>query len=143
MFRLNVFVSAFVCSLVAAASASAQSLTSDEPSYIAGNTATLFGSGFSPGETVSLVVAHTDGTLATGAGHVPWTVVANGSGAFATEWHVCESDCVGREVMATATGATSSGTAGTLFFAANCGNGVVTSVVPVGAACSEFNQAVG
>jgi len=120
------------------------SLMSDEPDYGPGMTATLTGSGFFPRESVTLRVVHADGTPSTGADHDPWTVTAGLTGRFVTTWHVCEDDCVGAALLATADGATSGLHAQQLFTDShNCGTGVVISVIPVGGSCTAFTPAVG
>ena len=100
-----------------AAMASAQWLTQDRPDYAPGETATLTGSGFAPGENVVLQVLHADDTpdSSAGADHEPWTVVADESGGLVTTWHVCEDDCVGQSLLATADGQTSGLHADTAF----------------------------
>ncbi|TMQ74046.1 MAG: hypothetical protein E6K81_01615, partial [Candidatus Eisenbacteria bacterium] len=82
----------------------AQTLTSDQPDYAPGTMATLTGAGFAPGESVVVVVHHADATPDSGADHEPWTVLADDAGGFVTTWHVCEDDCVGKELRATADG---------------------------------------
>jgi hypothetical protein len=116
-------------------------LTSDQPDYAPGTTAVLTGSGFVPGENVTLQVVHADGTPSTGSDHNPWTVATNDSGSFVTTWHVCEDDCVGATLLAKADGA-SSGLHAQATFTDNhiCGTGVVTSVTPVGDVVIEIDQ---
>ncbi len=119
-------------------------LTSDQTDYAPGTTAVLTGSGFVPGESVTLQVLHADGTPSTGSDHYPWTVAANNSGSFVTAWHVCEDDCVGATLLAKADGVSSGLHAQTTFTDNHiCGTGVVTSVTPVGGSCSAFTPAVG
>jgi hypothetical protein len=83
---------------------SGQSLSSDQDDYSPGSTATFTGSGFQANEEVTVQVLHYDGTSDGGADHQPWTVVADASGSFVTTWHVCEDDCVGSTLKATADG---------------------------------------
>src|SRR5437867_3479806 len=90
-----------------AGGAVAQTLTSDQPDYAPGTTATLTGAGFAPSESVVVVVHHADASPDSGAEHEPWTVVADENGGFVTTWHVCEDDCVGKTLRATADGQTS------------------------------------
>ncbi|MFE3872532.1 beta strand repeat-containing protein, partial [Flavobacterium sp. ZS1P70] len=87
-------------------------LTSDKEDYAPGTTATFTGNGFQLGETVTFLVLHYDGTSDSGADHQPWTV-KDGSvedldgmvnGIIITTWHVCEDDCVGSTLIATADG---------------------------------------
>jgi len=85
-------------------------LTTDKADYKPGETATLTGSGFQAGETVTLQVLHADhqpGDPITGEDHDPWQVTADENGGFVTTWHVCEDDCLGETLIATADGQTS------------------------------------
>ena len=93
-------------------------LTSDSADYQPGSTATLTGTGFLPGETVKMQVLHADYQPGDpiGADHEPWDVVADGSGNFTTTWHVCEDDCRGQLLRATAVGQSSNLNAEVLFY---------------------------
>src|SRR5262245_31787052 len=51
----------------------------DKYDYQPGETALISGSGFAPGENVTLKVDHANG-LVDGDGHLPFTVLADGSG---------------------------------------------------------------
>ena len=84
-------------------------LTSDSADYHPGSTATLTGTGFQPGETVKMQVLHADYQPgdSIGADHEPWYVTADSAGGFVTTWHVCEDDCLGKLLRATADGQTS------------------------------------
>ncbi|HEX6883860.1 MAG TPA: HYR domain-containing protein [Planctomycetota bacterium] len=119
-------------SLSTAAVEAQATLTSDLPDYQPGDTAYLTGAGFAAGESVVLLVVHADGTPNSGADHDPWSVVADGNGGFVTTWHVCEDDCIGQLLLATADGQSSGLHAETTFTDAPCaqfGTGVVSSVV--------------
>ncbi len=119
-------------------------LTSDLSDYEPGASAVLKGSGFLAFEEVTVQVVHADGAPSDGEDHQPWTVVANRHGRFVTTWHVCEDDCVGEMLLATADGHSSGRHSNTLFSDSHvCGNGVVTAVTPVGASCVAFTPAVG
>jgi hypothetical protein len=83
---------------------SAQTLITDRLDYPPGDTAILTGAGFQPGENIVVQVLHYDGTSDGGADHQPWEVTADSSGNFITTWHVCEDDCVGSTLRATADG---------------------------------------
>ena len=111
-----VLVMSFACM---AMMAQAQTLTSDQADYAPGTTATLTGSGFQAGETVTLLVLHYDGTSDGGADHQPWQVTADSLGNFVTTWHVCEDDCVGSTLRATADGQSSGLHAEAVFTDAN------------------------
>ncbi|MBI1803716.1 MAG: HYR domain-containing protein, partial [Ignavibacteria bacterium] len=94
-------------------------LTSDKSDYPPGDTATLTGTGFLPDETVTLQVHHADATPDSGVDHQPWTVVADSTGGFVTTWHVCEDDCLGKLLKATADGQSSNLHSEVLFTDAN------------------------
>lgn len=83
---------------------SGPSIATDQADYLPGTTAIITGSGFRPGETVTLQVLHADGTPSSGEDHAPWTVLADANGNVQSTWHVCEDDCVGSHLELTATG---------------------------------------
>ncbi|QEC66926.1 T9SS type A sorting domain-containing protein [Panacibacter ginsenosidivorans] len=89
------------------AQSGAATIISDQVDYAPGTTATLTGSGFQPGETVVLQVLHYDGTSDGGEDHQPWEVNVDENGNFTATWHVCEDDCVGSTLRATADGQSS------------------------------------
>ena len=105
----------FVLVMMCSAGLMAQTISTDQPDYGPGTTATFTGSGFLAGELISVVVHHADGTPDSGADHDPWTVTADASGGFETTWHVCEDDCVGSTLKVTAVGQTSGLQAQALF----------------------------
>ena len=86
----------------------------DRSDYLPQSTATIFGSGFLPGETVQLQVLHTTGDPASFANDDPWLVTDGTNGGFQTTWFVA-NDCVGATLLVTATGLTSGETAQTTF----------------------------
>ncbi|MBY0478720.1 MAG: immunoglobulin domain-containing protein, partial [Chitinophagaceae bacterium] len=90
-------------------------LVTDQPDYMPGTTATLTGAGFQAGESIRMQVVHADGTPATGTDHDPWFVNADADGNFTTTWHVCEDDCLGSQLLATADGQSSTIHAEVLF----------------------------
>src|SRR3972149_10751194 len=53
----------------------AATVTTDLPDYAPGATAHILASDFAVGESVQFQVLHNDGTLNTGNGHLPWTVI--------------------------------------------------------------------
>ncbi|MBK5284882.1 MAG: HYR domain-containing protein, partial [Bacteroidia bacterium] len=109
------FVIAFFVLSIITFCASAQTLTTDQSDYPPGATAYLTGTGFWANEIVAIEVNHADGTPDTGAEHEPWYVTADGNGDFVTTWHVCEDDCLGALLRATATGQSSALYAEALF----------------------------
>lgn len=112
---LTFVVSAFTQVVPPPAAETTASVTTDQSDYAPGNTATISGLRFQPGEIVTLQVLHADGTPATGTDHEPWTVTADLLGGFRTEWHVCEDDCVGSLLQLTASGLASDLTVQVLF----------------------------
>src|ERR1043165_7209662 len=80
-------VAALVILLTSAAFPQA-TLTSDRSDYPPGDTVKLAGMGFFPGETVTLLVSHEDGSFDndTSAAHQPWQVTADDSGSIQTIW---------------------------------------------------------
>src|SRR5215217_4133258 len=82
-------------------------LITDAADYSPGSTATFYGSGFIEFETVIIEVSHADGIPDSGADHDEWSVAADFEGNFTTTWHVCEDDCFGSSLKATASGETS------------------------------------
>src|SRR5439155_6369053 len=78
--------------------------------YPPGATVTITGTGFTPGETVTLQVLHldTNGDNDTSAAHQPWTVTADASGNISTTWLVPpDQDELGAMLKLTADGQTS------------------------------------
>src|SRR2546428_2055508 len=95
---------AFTILFAGTAFAQSATLQSDQPDYAPGATAILTGAGFGAGEQVVLQVHHADATPDSGADHEPWTVTADGEGAFVTTWHVREDDWLGAALQANAAG---------------------------------------
>src|SRR5438132_944986 len=56
----------------------------DKAGYLAGDTVSISGEGFSPFESVMVRVAHADGVAEAGMGHEPWWVYADTNGNFET-----------------------------------------------------------
>ena len=71
-------------------------VTTDKPDYAPRSNAVFTGVGFAPGETVTLKVRNLTQACntydKTDSSYQPWTVVADGSGNFVTNWTVC--DCL-------------------------------------------------
>src|SRR5690349_21584552 len=87
-------------------SASAQTLTSDHLDYAPGDTATLTGSGFQPGEIVTVQVVNADGSP--NSNDAPFNVTADANGNFVTLWAVpADSSAWLEMLLATADGQTS------------------------------------
>ena len=72
----------------ATAQASAAAILTDKTGYFAHETAVVTGSGFAPGEIVTLRVVHADGTAEAGMGHEPFVAAADEAGNLAAEWSI-------------------------------------------------------
>jgi hypothetical protein len=117
MMTISVILFSFITNFSFAQTATA-TLSSDQEDYPPGSTATLTGSGFAAGETVTLQVLHVgsdpDGTDP--QYHEPWTVIADENGNFVTTWWVPnDGDALGASFKATADGQTSKLHAETFF----------------------------
>ena len=102
----------FVLMAGVSATLSAQTVTLDQADldYAPGETVGITGTGWLPGETVTLAVANlTDPEVNCGVSpspHSSWTTVADGGGSFSATWYVNECE-FGAELMLTADGAIS------------------------------------
>ena len=106
----------------------------DKPNYQPGETALIYGSGFSPNEVITLQVIHSDGTDEGGSGHDPWNVAADEFGNFTSTWFVNPDDSAGEVFLLTAIGNSSGLTAEATFVdgSANldtCANGPTSAPV--------------
>jgi hypothetical protein len=97
-----------------AAAEAAATIRTDKFDYQPGETALITGTGFAPGENVTLQVAHANG-LVDGDGHAPFTVLADGSGNIDSQWFVNPDDSSGATFILTAVGETSGRKALTIF----------------------------
>ena len=85
-------------------------IATDALDYPPGSTAIITGSGWQPGETVTLQVLHdpTGGDDATSPAHQPWTVVADASGNVSSTWYVpSDADELSATLQLTAIGGSS------------------------------------
>jgi hypothetical protein len=83
-------------------------VTSDKDDYAPLSNAVFTGAGFAPFEQVVLKVKNLTqpcNTVSADSSYYPWTVTADGNGAFVTNWTVC--DCIGDSLRLKATGQTS------------------------------------
>lgn len=83
-------------------------VTTDKPDYAPRSNAVFTGTGFLPGETVQLKVKNlfrACNTVTADSSYTPWTVIADASGGFVTNWTVC--DCLGDSLRLRAVGQTS------------------------------------
>lgn len=78
-------------------------LATDRTGALAGQTVTITGNGFQPGENVSLQVTHANGAAESGMGHEPGTVTADATGAFAAKWSINVADSTGNDFVTKAT----------------------------------------
>lgn len=83
-------------------------IRTDRTSYVAGEPVTIFGTGFTPGESVMLEVVHRDGTTETGMGHEPWWVYADANGNIQTSWAINARDSAGVDLTINAAGSSGS-----------------------------------
>ncbi|RYE15308.1 MAG: Ig-like domain repeat protein, partial [Sphingobacteriales bacterium] len=87
-------------------------VTTDKPDYAPRSNAVFTGTGFQPYETVQLKVKNlfrACNTVTADSSYSPWTVKADATGNFVTNWLVC--DCLGDSLRLKATGQSSSYTA--------------------------------
>ena len=64
------------------------SVSTDKLHYEPGETVKITGSGFRPGERVTLQVRHHDRRVEVGPAYEPWDVYANGEGGISSSWLV-------------------------------------------------------
>src|SRR5688572_1321046 len=96
----------FLSAAFFASSANAQTLTSDHLDYSPGDTAVLTGTGFWPGETVTVQVVNADGSP--NSNDAPFNVIADANGNFVTLWLVPADSSAWEELLlATADGQSS------------------------------------
>ena len=95
--KFTILLTGFMALFFTGMSVQAQdaSITSDQPDYKPGTTATFTGTGFSPGEQVKIKVLHAENHPLDYAGseHEPWMVAADSSGNFQTTWKLSDSHC--------------------------------------------------
>jgi hypothetical protein len=72
----------------AQSSASTLLLLTDKTGYFAGEPVAIRGSGFTPGEVVTLKVTHADGKAEAGMGHEPFVATVAPDGSVAAEWSI-------------------------------------------------------
>ena len=98
-----------ICALWLSAGVTGQAtVTSDKEDYAPRSNAVFTGAGFQAFEQVELKVKNLNspcGTISTDSSYLPWTVTANASGSFVTNWTVC--DCPGDSLRLRAKGLSS------------------------------------
>jgi 2-keto-3-deoxy-6-phosphogluconate aldolase len=83
-------------------------IQTSKTAYLAGETVTVTGEGFTPLESVMLRVSHNNGTQEAGMGHDPWWVYADASGKFTTQWSINANDTAGIALAIAADGSSGS-----------------------------------
>src|SRR5437762_1791633 len=87
-------------------------LTTDQADYEPYTYVYMTGTGFTPGETVNMIVVQLSPIPAS---YQPWDVVADTNGNINTSWYVFSEELIGATMQATATGQTSNLTASATF----------------------------
>src|SRR5439155_22656938 len=96
-------------------------LTTDQEDYQPYTYVYITGTGFTPGETVNMIVVQLSPNPAS---YEPWDVVADANGNVATSWYVFSEDLIGATMQVTVTGQTSGLTASATFTDAAPPNGI-------------------
>ena len=104
-------------------------LTTDQEDYQPYTYVYITGTGFTPGETVNMIVVQLSPNPAS---YEPWDVVADANGNFQTSWYVFTEDLIGATMQVTATGQTSALTASATFTDAVPPKGVAPVNPPAG-----------
>src|SRR5688500_19189947 len=68
--------------------ATAPAVATNHTGYLAGEAVTITGSGFGANASISLSVAHADGSAASGAPPLPAAPLADSAGAFTATWSI-------------------------------------------------------
>jgi hypothetical protein len=76
----------------------------DKTRYVAGETVTITGSGFTPLESVMLQVKHAGGTTESGMGHEAIWVYPDAAGRFQATWSINGDDSAGTDFVVTVSG---------------------------------------
>src|SRR5207253_3080272 len=104
-------------------------LTTDQEDYQPYTYVYFTGTGFTPGETVNMIVVQLSPNPAS---YEPWDVVADANGNFETSWYIFSEDLIGATMQATATGQSSNLTASATFTDAAPPKGVAPVSPPTG-----------
>src|SRR5262249_5231094 len=98
--------------ITAAAFGRTVTVGTDKFAYGPSESALISGTGFLPGEGVTLQVVHNDGETEPNSGHDPWVVTADLTGSISSSVPMNPSDAVGNEFILQAKGADSGLAAG-------------------------------
>src|SRR5207248_4465295 len=104
-------------------------LTTDQEDYQPYTYVYITGTGFTPGETLNMIVAQLSPNPAS---YEPWNVVADANGNVATSWYVFSENLIGATMQVTGTGQTSQLTASATFTDAVPPKGVAPVNPPTG-----------
>ena len=114
-------------------------VTTDKLDYAPRSNAVFTGKGFQPGETVDLRVRNLFrkcNTSEPDSSYTPWSVVADASGGFVTNWTVC--DCFGDSLRLRAVGQSSQDTAYIYF--SDGGIAISNNTIGTGTVCPGTND---
>lgn len=141
LLRVGTFIGVlFLLLSISSVSLGQATVTSDADDYPPRSTAIFTGAGFEPGESVELKVKNLTqpcNTVSADSSYLPWTVQADESGGFVTEWLVC--DCPGDSLRLKATGLTS-GSIAYAYFTDATGDGTGTMTVTPTPVCSSSTE---
>src|SRR5947209_11431894 len=104
-------------------------LTTDQEDYQPYTYVYITGAGFTPGETVNMIVVQLSPNPAS---YQPWDVVADANGNVETSWYIFSEDLIGATMQVTGTGQTSQLTASATFTDAVPPKGVAPVAPPTG-----------
>jgi|GEM_PF-1074192 len=109
--RVRTFLLTFLATALISVTAFSQTATiaTDQDDYPPGRTVIITGTGWQPGETVTLQVLHADPTFDNSEpAHDPWTVSADEFGNVSTSWYIpTDADMLGATLILTAIGESS------------------------------------
>ncbi len=86
---LMLLLSFLILGILSINTINAQSISTDRSDYWPGSKAVFTGSGFTPGESVTISVTKANGDPWFNSCITNWVILADGSGNFTTNWYVC------------------------------------------------------
>jgi hypothetical protein len=104
-------------------------LTTDQEDYQPYTYVHIGGTGFTPGETVNMIVVQLSPNPAS---YEPWDVVADANGSFETSWYIFSEELIGATMQVTGTGESSGLTASATFTDAIPPKGIAPVNPPAG-----------